>query len=697
MATRGLGSEMNREFLNLYRHGYVRIALGTPLVRVADPDFNAAQTISLLEQAATARAVVAVFPELGLSGYTCDDLFHQSALLDGCVRALAHIRDASRQIATVCIVGAPLRIDDAVFNCAVVVHRGRVLGVVPKTYLPNYREFYEARYFAPAEAAVSREVELVGQDEVPFGNALLFRHEEQPLLRFHVEICEDLWVPIPPSSFAAMAGATVLVNVSASNITIGKSEFRHRLVSDQSARCIAAYVYTAAGQGESTTDLAWDGQALAYENGTLIAESRRFALEPQLTMAEVDLDRLIQDRLRQNSFSACTRTHAPQMSSFRNIPYSEPLPQTERLLLSRPVERFPYVPSDPDARGRRCEEVYSIQAQGLATRLRAAGVKRVVVGVSGGLDSAQALIVSARAMDLIGEPRSNVLGYSLPGFATGTRTRRQALELMKALGCTTAEIDIRPGSERELADIGHPYASGEKLFDVTFENVQAGTRTSRLFRLANMHSALVVGSSDLSELALGWCTYGVGDHMAHYHVNASVPKTLIQYLLRWVADTQQLGAAASDVLRDILATEISPELVPSVAGAAGQPSQLTEASVGPYELQDFHLYYTLRFGHRPSKVAFLAYCAWHDRASGTWPEIPHASRHEYGLGQIKFWLGVFLRRFFQGSQFKRSCIANAPKVGSGGSLSPRGDWRAPSDGSAEAWLAELAEIPGEEG
>jgi NAD+ synthase (glutamine-hydrolysing) len=490
----------------------------------------------------------------------------------------------------------------------------------------------------------------------------------------------------------------VLLNLSASNITVGKAEFRHQLVSNQSARCMAAYLYTAEGEGESTTDLAWDGQALAYENGTFITESRRFAVEAQLTLAEVDLDRLVQDRIRQNTFAACARAHASELSQFRTISYEESLPLSERLLLSRLVERFPYVPSDPAARGRRCEEVYSIQAQGLATRLRASGVARVVVGVSGGLDSAQALIVSAHAMDLLGEPRSNVLGYSLPGFATGTRTRRQSLELMKALGCTAAEIDIRPGSERELADIGHPYASGEKLFDVTFENVQAGTRTSRLFRLANMHSALVVGSSDLSELALGWCTYGVGDHMAHYHVNASVPKTLIQYLLRWVADTEQLGAAASSVVRDILATEISPELVPNDDAGDGQPSQLTEASVGPYELQDFHLYYTLRFGHRPSKVAFLAYCAWHDRVRGTWPGIPEALHNEYGLAEIKAWLGVFLRRFFQGSQFKRSCIANAPKVGSGGSLSPRGDWRAPSDGSAEVWLAELSGIPdGERG
>jgi NAD+ synthase (glutamine-hydrolysing) len=505
-------------------------------------------------------------------------------------------------------------------------------------------------------------------------------------------------VPIPPSSYAAMAGATVLVNVSASNATVGKAEFRRELAGNQSARCIAAYLYAAAGPGESTTDLAWDGHAMIHENGTLVAESARFSTEPQLTTAEIDLDRLVQDRLRQNTFAACARRHADRVANVRRLRWSEPAPRAGRLLLERGIERFPYVPSDPLARDRRCEEVYNIQVQGLATRLRATGLRKVVVGVSGGLDSAQALIVCARAFDVLGLPRSGVLGYSLPGPATSERTRRQARRLMQAIGCSTDEIDVTAASEQMLADVGHPYARGERgddVFDVTFENVQAGARTSLLFRLANRHDALVVGSSDLSELALGWCTYGVGDHMAHYHVNASVPKTLVQYLLRWVADTGQLGAEVAGVLRDVLATEISPELVPGREGGDG-PAQRTEDVVGPYELQDFHLYYTLRFGHAPPKVAFLAYCAWRDRSAGAWPQIPIEQRHAYGIADIKKWLGVFLARFFERSQYKRSCIANAPKVGSGGSLSPRGDWRAPSDSSAAAWLAALAAVPDDE-
>ncbi len=437
---------------------------------------------------------------------------------------------------------------------------------------------------------------------------------------------------------------------------------------------------------------------MIYENGTLLAESRRFSYQPQLILADVDLDRLVQDRLRQNSFGYAGQRHRPWVEAHRVVRFSEPLPTSERLLVERPLERFPYVPSDPAARDRRCAEVYEIQAQGLATRLKATGIEKVVVGVSGGLDSAQAVIVAAHAMDALSRPRTNVLAYSLPGFATSERTRNQARRLAEALGCTFDEIDIRPSCAQMLADIGHPYAKGDAVYDVTFENVQAGERASHLFRLANFHNALVVGSSDLSELALGWCTYGVGDHMAHYHVNASVPKTLIQYLLRWVADTDQLGADASNVIRDILATEISPELVPGDAEkdaktAADGPAQRTEDVVGPYELQDFHLYYTLRFGYRPTKTAFLAYCAWHDKTAGVWPEIPEPMRRSYDIGAIKRWLRVFVKRFFEQSQFKRSCIANAPKVGSGGSLSPRGDWRAPSDASAAVWIADVEKIP----
>jgi NAD+ synthase (glutamine-hydrolysing) len=497
----------------------------------------------------------------------------------------------------------------------------------------------------------------------------VFRCQEIPGLVLHAEICEDLWVPAPPSSFAALAGATVIANLSASNVIIGKHGYRHQLASNQSARCIAAYLYSAAGLGESTTDLAWDGDAMVFENGTLLAESRRFANEPQLAVADVDLGRLLADRMRQNTFGDSALRHAAEAARFRSVEFSIPVPKGA-LLLERRIEKFPYVPSDPATRDARCEEVYRIQVQGLVTRMRATGTKKLVIGVSGGLDSTQALIVCARAMDELKLPRANVLAYTMPGFATSSRTKNQAWQLMRAVGASAQEIDIRPSCMQMLKDLGHPFAKGKRVYDITFENVQAGERTSHLFRLANMNGGFVVGTGDLSELALGWCTYGVGDHMSHYNVNASVPKTLVQYLVGWVAESGEFGADVKRALHRVLDTEISPELVPG--------SQRTEAFIGPYELQDFNLYYILRFGYAPTKVAFLALHAW---------------KGKYKLPAIKKWLGVFLKRFFQMSQYKRSAMPNAPKVGSGGSLSPRGDWRAPSDGNADAWLAELKDIP----
>ena len=413
---------------------------------------------------------------------------------------------------------------------------------------------------------------------------------------FFVEICEDLWVPIPPSCHAALAGATVLLNLSASNITIGKEEYRHSLVSNQSARCLAAYLYTAAGTGESTTDLAWDGHAVIYENGALLAESARFQYTSQLVLADLDLQRLSQERMRQTSFNQSVQLHRDVIRQFRDVHVTLELPQRGRLLCQRQYDRFPFVPSNPAVRDRRCYEAYNIQVQGLVKRLTSAGIRKVVVGISGGLDSTQALIVAARAMDLLDYPRTHIKAYTMPGFATSTRTLTNARALMAAVGCEAHEMDIRPSCEQMLRDLQHPYARGERVYDVTFENVQAGERTSHLFRLANHHGALVLGTGDLSELALGWSTYGVGDHMSHYNVNASVPKTLIQFLIRWVADTQQLGAAASQVLQDILATEVSPELVPG-DGSGDQPEQKTEAVIGPYELHDFYVYYTTRLGY----------------------------------------------------------------------------------------------------
>ncbi len=677
-------------FFNLYHHHFARVAVCIPEVRVADPAFNAERTVALLEEAGRRGAILALYPELGLSAYSCEDLFHQQALLDGTKAALEQVVAASREIPVIAVVGAPLVVDSLLYNCAVVVHRGRILGVTPKTYLPNYREFYELRQFTPGDSAARTTIDLLGQKDVPFGARLVFQLENQPLLAFHAEICEDLWTPIPPSSYAALAGATVLLNLSASNVTVGKDDYRRQLGSNQSARCLAAYLYSAAGFGESTTDLAWDGHGFVYENGALLAESDRFAYGSQLVAADVDLDRIAQDRMRQNSFGESARRHAQELARFRTVRFTAELPGGRELALERSYERFPYVPADPATRDARCQEVYDIQVHGLVKRLKAMAAERVVIGVSGGLDSTQALIVCARAMDVMGLPRTNILAYTMPGFATSERTLDQARRIMRAIGATAQEIDIQPSCLQMLKDIGHPFARGEPVYDVTFENVQAGERTSHLFRLANRHSAPVVGTSDLSELALGWSTYGVGDHMSHYHVNASVPKTLIQYLVGHVARTGQLGDA-SRVLRDVLDTAISPELVPGRNG--NQPEQTSESVVGPYELQDFHLYYTLRFGYSPQKVAFLAWHAWRDRKRGSWPDIPEAKRNQYALADVKRWLRVFVTRFFQRSQYKRSAIPNAPKVGSGGSLSPRSDWRAPSDGEATAWLAEVDAIP----
>ncbi|HLW69416.1 MAG TPA: NAD(+) synthase [Candidatus Binataceae bacterium] len=679
-------------FFNLYNHDFVRVAVAIPAVRVADAAFNAGATIALMRDAAARKAVVALFPELGLSAYSCDDLFHQRPLIDGCREALSRIVAASAEAPLVAVVGSPLEVDNLLFNCAIVIAGGRILGVVPKTYLPNYREFYEARQFNEADSAISDTIALCGQDDIPFGPRLLFQHDEQPLLTLHVEICEDLWVPIPPSSYAALAGATVMVNLSASNVTIGKAGYRRELVASQSARCLSAYLYSAAGPGESTTDLAWDGHALICENGNLIAESIRFNDAPQLICAELDLERLAQERMRQTTFGQARRRERRTLGEFRKITFSTPLPRREPLLLERHYERFPYVPADAAGRDERCAEVYEIQVQGLVSRLRASGFARVVIGISGGIDSTQALLVCAQALDRLGAPRENLLAYTMPGFATSERTLAQARRLMAAIGCAPHEIDIRPAASQILKDIGHPYAAGRELYDVTFENVQAGERTNLLFRLANLNNAIVVGTGDLSELALGWCTYGVGDQMSHYAVNASVPKTLIQHVIRWVAETERFGRAAGGVLRDILATEISPELVPANGGAI----QATETLIGPYELQDFNLYYTLRFGYPPPKIAFLAYNAWRDLTLGRWPDIPPERRHEYRLEQIKGHLRTFVWRFFKLSQFKRSCIPNAPKVGSGGSLSPRGDYRAPSDSEATAWMEQLELIPDRE-
>jgi NAD+ synthase (glutamine-hydrolysing) len=681
---------MDRPFHNPYSHGYVRATVCIPFVRVADPAYNAERTLGLARRASEMNAAVALFPELGISAYSNDDLFHQSALLDATVQAVARIVRESVSLTPVLLVGAPLLFEGALFNCAVVIHRGRILGIVPKSYLPNYREFYEKRQFTSGRMAVASEVRFLGQ-VVPFGTDLVFDAVNVDGFRLAVEICEDVWVPIPPSTWLALAGATVVANLSASNITVGKAEYRRELCAAHSGRCICAYLYSAAGPGESTTDLAWDGHSMIFENGELVCESRRFADEEQVIVGDVDLERLAQDRMRMTSFHDSIGAYRERIREVRTVPFEFAVPAAA-MKLERPIPRFPYVPDDPALLDQRCFEAYNIQVHGLMKRLTATGIEKLVIGVSGGLDSTQALIVAARTMDRLKLPRTNILAYTMPGFATSEGTKGNAWALMRALGVTAEEIDIRPSSLQMLKDIGHPFAGGEPVYDVTFENVQAGERTSHLFRLANRLSALVLGTGDLSELALGWATYGVGDHMSHYNVNASVPKTLIQYLIRWVIGSRQFDEETGRVLQAIVDTEISPELVPHAEGAddTSQPAQKTEAVIGPYELQDFNTYYVTRFGFRPSKVAFLALHAWGDRERGTWPAlVPAEKRNQYDLATIRHWLEVFAWRFFKLSQFKRSAVPNGPKVGSGGSLSPRGDWRAPSDSEAVVWLDEL--------
>ena len=672
-------------FHSIYRHGFARAAACVTVSTVADPTANAAAILEAARACHATAAAVAVFPELCLSGYAIEDLVMQDPLLDAVERGLAGIVQASSEIMTVLIVGAPLRFGARIYNCAVVIHRGSILGVVPKVYLPTYREFYEGRHFASGAGITDAEIAIDGT-LAPFGVDLLFEAVDVPGLTIGVEICEDMWIPVTPASELALAGATVLANLSGSPITIGRARSRALLCQSCSARCLAAYVYAAAGAGESTTDLAWDGQTSIYENGVLLAEGERFRQSGQITYADIDLDLLRQERALMGTFDDNRRAQERRTGRYRNVAFSLE-PPTVDLGLIRTVERFPFVPSDAARLEQDCYEAYNIQVAGLVQRLRAIGSKRVVIGVSGGLDSTHALIVAAKAIDLLGLPRSNILAYTMPGFATGSESKSNALSLMRALQVTSHELDIRPAATQMLRDIGHPFGRGEAIYDITFENVQAGLRTDYLFRLANHHGGIVLGTGDLSELALGWCTYGVGDQMSHYNVNSGVPKTLIQHLIRWVIASRQFADEVGVTLGAILASEISPELVPV---EAGEKPQSTEAAVGPYELQDFNLFYTLRFGLRPSKIAFLALHAWRDSAAGAWPPgFPADKRRAYDLGEIRQWLEVFLRRFFAFSQFKRSAMPNGPKVSAGGSLSPRGDWRAPSDASAAAWLEDL--------
>ncbi|MCB0931590.1 MAG: NAD(+) synthase [Mycobacterium sp.] len=677
------------DFFSAYRHGFVRVAACTHRTALADPAANAASVLRIARECHDESVAVAVFPELTLSGYSIDDILLQDSLLDAVEAALADVVAGSAGLLPVLIVGAPLRHLHRIYNTAVVIHRGKVLGVAVKSYLPTYREFYERRQMAAGDD-MGGTIRVLGSD-VPFGPGLLFAADDVPGLVLHVEICEDMFVPVPPSAQAALAGATVLANLSGSPITIGRAEDRALLARSASARCLAAYLYAAAGEGESSTDLAWDGQTMIYENGRLLAQSERFPRGDRRSVADIDLDLLRAERLRMGTFDDNRRHHQAGLDPFRRIGFRLDPPGGD-IGLYREVERFPFVPSDPARLEQDCYEGYNIQVSGLEQRLRALNYPKVVIGVSGGLDSTHALIVAAKAMDREGRPRSDILAFTLPGFATGERTKNNAIRLSKALGVTFAEIDIRSTAALMLTEIGHPYARGEKVYDVTFENVQAGLRTDYLFRIANQCGGIVLGTGDLSELALGWSTYGVGDQMSHYNVNAGVPKTLIQHLIRWVIGSGQFDDEVGEILQSVLETEITPELVPAGEGEAVQSS---EAKVGPYALQDFTLFHVLRYGFRPSKVAFLAWHAWSDAERGSWPPgFPVGKRPAYSLQDIRRWLTVFAQRYYSFSQFKRSAMPNGPKVSHGGSLSPRGDWRAPSDMPATVWLTEIErEIP----
>ena len=671
------------DFRSPYQHGFLRVAAATLRTVIGDPAANAASVLATARECHDQGVGLVVYPELTLSGYSIEDVLLQDTLLDAADAALAEVVAGSADLLPVLVVGLPVRGRHRIHNVAAVVHRGRLLGAAPKSYLPTYREFYERRQVAPGDD-VSGTFRLAGV-EVPVGPDLLFAAEDVPGFVLHVEICEDMWVPVPPSATAALAGATVLANVSGSPITIGRAESRCLLARSASARCLAAYVYAAAGEGESTTDLSWDGQTMVWENGVLLASTERFPKGPQHCVADVDLDLLRAERLRMGTFDDNRRAFADR-TGHRTITFRLDPPGGDLGLL-REVERFPFVPADPARLEQDCYEGYGIQVSGLEQRMRAIGHPKLVIGVSGGLDSTHALIVAAKAMDREGRPRSDILGFTLPGFATGDRTKGNAWRLMRALGITAEELDITGTARLMLQNLGHPFSSGEPLYDVTFENVQAGLRTDYLFRAANQRGGIVLGTGDLSELALGWCTYGVGDQMSHYNVNGGVPKTLIQHLIRWVASSGQFDDEVNAVLRDVLDTEISPELVPA---GEDEEVQSTEAKVGPYALQDFTLFHVLRYGFRPSKIAFLAWHAWHDPAAGAWPPgFPEDERPSYSLGEVKRWLEVFAQRFYAFSQFKRSALPNGPKVSHGGSLSPRGDWRAPSDLPARIWLDEI--------
>jgi NAD+ synthase (glutamine-hydrolysing) len=651
-------------------YGFFRACAVSPLLKPADVAYNASAIEAAMARASASGARLALFPELSITGYTCADLFHQDRLLDAASEALLGLARAAGKLGIVAVVGLPIAEGGALWNCAAVLSGGSVAGIVPKSYLPNYKEYYEARWFSPGAGEADRIIAIGGR-EIPFGAGLLFdarpaggdSGEAKPFL-FAIEICEDLWTPLPPSTFQALKGAVLILNPSASTEIVGKADYRRELVAQQSVRCAAAYLYAAAGPTESTTDVVFGGHCLAAENGLILGETKRFSREAELVAVDFDLGRLEGERRRLTTFgdqAALLRRGAFGDRASSATKVALPVGAWDEASFSRRVDRSPFVPAEGSKRDERCREIFSIQSAGLAKRVEHTGAKRLLIGVSGGLDSTLALLVCAKTLDLLGRPRSDILAVTMPGFGTSPGTLANAWGLMSALGAEAREIDIKDACLEHFADIGHDPA----LRDIAYENVQARERTQILMDLANETGGLVVGTGDLSEAALGWSTYN-GDHMSMYAVNASVPKTLVRHLVSWVA-AHEADPVAASFLASVVDTPISPELLPP--DAEGRIEQKTEDKVGPYELQDFFLYHHVRWGSDPGKIRFLALRAF----AGA-----------YGEEEIDRWLGLFYRRFFA-QQFKRSCVPDGPKVGSI-SLSPRGDWRMPSDASGDAWL-----------
>lgn len=637
-------------------YGFVRVAAAIPQLKVADCEYNTENIIQIINKAEGENAQFVVFPELSITSYTCGDLFHQQSILKESLNQLFRILKNTSEATIIAIVGMPLYLDSQLFNCAVVIQSGIILGVVPKTYIPNYSEFYEERWFSSGTKCISSFVNLCGQ-KVPFGTDIIFEEKNIQGVCFGIEICEDLWVPIPPSSYQAIFGANIIFNLSASNEIIGKAEYRRELVRQQSAKCVAAYVYTSAGVCESTTDVVFSGHAVISEYGTVLAESERFKADSQLVFFDVDVEKLLNDRFKNTSFM-----EAPISKNFRKIPFD--LNHKEFSKLYRNIDTHPFVPSNINMRDTRCREIFEIQTAGLSKRIKHIKTEKTVIGISGGLDSTLALLVIAKTFDKLGIDRRNIIAVTMPGFGTTNETYSNAVGLMKSIGVNIQEIDIKPACLQHFKDIGH----NANIHDVTYENVQARERTQLLMDIANKNCGIVIGTGDLSELALGWCTYN-GDHMSMYAVNCSIPKTLVKYLVQWVADNN-FDKATKDVLYRILDTPISPELLPP--DSDGEIKQKTEDLVGPYELHDFFLYHMVRYGAPPKKILYLAQIAFNGK---------------YDYVEIKKWLKVYFKRFFS-QQFKRSCLPDGPKVGTI-SLSPRGDWRMPSDAEATMWLKDL--------